>query len=137
MGVAIWVTNPWVFLLRCVLPLSDAFSGQHLSRDALWQWHSHLPLKRRRGASQKTQPLQTARFREKGAQGRVVVHLSFLIWCKVGNTRHEVITILITTFHVLVAVRCCQDDAKPFPYPGARPSVGRESPSFHSQGEMG
>lgn len=66
MGVAIWVTNPRVFLLGCALCLGDTFLGQHISRDALWQWHSRLPLKRRCGKSQKTQPLQTVRFREKG-----------------------------------------------------------------------
>lgn len=54
-----------------------------------------------------------------------------LIWCKVGNTWHEVITALITKFHVLAALRCCQRDVKPFPYPGAWRSVNRENPSFH------
>lgn len=94
-----------------------------------------MPLKRRCGTSQKTQPLQRVRFREKGAEclnlSRVVVHLSLFIWCKVRNTWHEVITTLITKFHVLAALRCCQHDVKPFPYPRAWCFVGRESPSFH------
>lgn len=71
------MTNPFIFLLRCTLCLSDAFLGQHISRDALWQWHTHLPLKRRCGTSQKT---QTVRFKEKGAEcldlGRVVIHFN-------------------------------------------------------------
>lgn len=69
MGVAIWVTNPSIFLLRRALWLSDALPGQCISWDASWQWHSRLPLRKRHDKSWETQPLQTAWLREKGAEG--------------------------------------------------------------------